>query len=65
MSRTETLAVIASMMMLTPTQAVALPATVTNAAGKVNMTEDEFIAQMKRNGALRDYIASVCRKVMS
>lgn len=59
------LAQLARTMFLTPGQAVALPVTVSCAAGKVGMTEEQFIARMQASSELRRCIADVVRSVMA
>lgn len=54
---------LASKMMLTPAQAVALPTAITCAAGKVGMPESSFISECMRISELSEYVASVCRSV--
>ena len=58
------LVVLARKMMLTPAQAVALPAAIDSAAGKVGFTREAMIAEAFSNPALCEYIASVIRSVM-
>lgn len=65
MERVETLAMLARLAMLTPQQAVALPAVVERAATSMNMTEAAMIETLKSNPAALQYIASVCRQVTS
>lgn len=57
------LVVLAKKMMLTPSQAVALPAVVTSAARECKMSEHQIIFRCFDDGAVREYLASVCRKV--
>lgn len=57
------LAILASKMMLTPDQAVALPAVVERAASDMGMTSRAMMDQCFRNAELREYLATVCRKV--
>jgi len=58
-----TIKVLAKKMMLTAEQAVALPQVITSAAIKSNMSEQQLIHACFDNGAVRDYLASVCRTV--
>lgn len=62
MDRTERLAQIAALMGLTYGQAVALPLAVENAAAKVGMREELFIAELERNAELRAYLKQACVK---
>ncbi|MDH4051597.1 MAG: hypothetical protein OEU93_08460 [Rubrivivax sp.] len=62
MDFSSTLATLASIMMLTPSQAVALPSAVSVSACKLGMSEAEFIGHLQRNGALRSYVAQACRR---
>ena len=65
--RTETmndLVVLAHKMMLTPTQAIAIAGVVDKAADSVGWDRAKMVRTAMRNGELRDYLASVCRKVM-
>jgi rRNA pseudouridine-1189 N-methylase Emg1 (Nep1/Mra1 family) len=55
--------ILAKKMMLTPTQAVALPEVVTSAARECKMSEQQIIQSCYENGAVREYLASICRKV--
>ena len=55
---------LAASMKLEPAHAVALPAVVANAAGKVGMTEAALIAECFANEALRGYLAGICRDVI-
>ena len=56
------LVVLAKKMMLTPSQAVALPAVITSAAKECRMSEHQIIVRCFDDGAVREYLASVCRK---
>lgn len=54
---------LARKMMLTPSQAVALPATVDCAAKSLGMNRQQMILQCVSNNAVCEYLASICRKV--
>jgi hypothetical protein len=55
--------ILAKKMMLTPSQAVALPQVITSAARECKMSEQQIIQSCYENGEVRDYLASICRKV--
>ena len=57
------LVTLAKKMMLTPSQAVALPEVISSAAQKCGMSEAALVASCFDNGQVRDYLASVCRQV--
>lgn len=59
-----TLEVLSHKMMLTPIQAIALPATLDHAANVVGMNREQMIAQCEKNSALCEYLANVCRQVI-
>ena len=63
MSRIDRLASLAIKMMLTPSQAVALPAAVQYTAETMGRSEDWAIGELMANGPAREYVAGVCRKV--
>lgn len=63
MNRTESLAVLARKMMLTFSQAVALPAVIERAALSLEMTEAATIETAMGNSQVCEYLASICRKV--
>lgn len=54
---------LARKMMLTPSQAVALPATIDCAASAMGMNRPQMLMQCVGNPALCEYLASICRKV--
>ncbi len=54
---------LARKMMLTPAQAVALPATIDCAASSLGMNRGQMIVQCFGNPAVCEYLASICRKV--
>lgn len=56
------LTILASKMMLTPIQTIALPATIEVGARKMSMTEDAFMAKVEQIPELREYVASICRR---
>ncbi len=62
MLRIQTLAALAHLMGLAPADAVALPTVITVSAGKVRMSEPDFIAEAIKNAPLRAYLAEVCSK---
>jgi hypothetical protein len=55
--------ILAKKMMLTPNQAIALPEVITSAARECKMSEQQIIQSCYENGEVRDYLASICRKV--
>lgn len=59
--REKTLVTLAAKMMLTPRQAIVLPATIEVAARKCRMDEFDLMAQLMTKTEARDYFASVCR----
>lgn len=59
------LVTLAHKMMLTPRQAIAIAGVVDKAASSVGWDRAKMIQAAMRNGELRSYLASVCRKVMS
>jgi predicted lipoprotein len=59
----QTMAILARKMMLTAAQAVALPATITHAAGKLGFSEDKMVQTCFDNPAVSEYLASICRQV--
>jgi len=59
------LATLARKMMLTPHQAIAIAGVVDRAADSVGWNRAKMIETAMRNGELRSYLASVCRKVMA
>ena len=61
--RIQTLATIARKMMLTASQAIALPAVIERAAAGQGMAESEMLAHCMNNGGVCEYLASICRKV--
>lgn len=60
-ARETSLVTLARKMMLTAKQAIALPTTITVAAGKVGMAEADMIAAALDNTALAQYLANACR----
>lgn len=58
-----TLESVARKMMLTPSQAVALPATIDCAASAMGMSRGQMISECFANPAVCEYLASICRKV--
>jgi len=54
---------VAQMNLLTFEEAAILPTAVTNAASKVNMSEEDFAVSLIGNADLRNYLASACRKI--
>ena len=58
---TARLASLASKMSLT-IEAIALPTVIEVAARKVGMTREAMVAAAEDNGALRDYLAKICRE---
>jgi hypothetical protein len=58
-----TLATLAHKMMLTVTQAVALPAVIDTAAESQNITRDAMISHCTRSSEVCEYLASICRTV--
>lgn len=65
MTRSDSLVSLAALMGLSASGAVALPTAITVAAGKVGMSESEFLFRLHNNAALRAYVAEVCEKVMA
>lgn len=64
-SRETSLVNLARKMMLTAKQTIALPTTITVAAGKVGMNEADMIAAALSNSALCQYLANACRVAMA
>jgi len=60
MNNTAQMVKIASMMKLSPAQAVALPTAVSVASNKMKMTESRFLVELERIGELRDYLKAAC-----
>ena len=61
--RIQTIALIARKMMLTASQAVALPTVLERAASGQGMSESAMMQHCINNAGVREYLASVCRKV--
>lgn len=59
---TRRLAILASKMMLTDLQTIALPAAIEVATRRMSMTEESFITKMEQIPELREYMASLCRR---
>jgi hypothetical protein len=64
-TREASLVTLSSKMMLTVSQAVALPLTIEIAARKVGMSEGQMIDAAMSNGALCQYLANACRVAVS
>lgn len=64
MNKTERMANLAESMLLTPFQAVAIPALIEVCAKHANMSEDDMIAKIERIPELRNYLSTVCKKAM-
>jgi hypothetical protein len=58
------LVALATRMGLSVFGAVALPAAVTVAAGKVGLSEADFVGRMERSAELRAYVAAACEKAV-
>ena len=58
------LVTLAHKMLLTPRQAIAISGVVDKAASCAGWDRARMIQTAMRNGELRSYLASVCRKVM-
>ncbi len=58
-------ATLANKMMLTPNQAVALPAVLDKASASVGMSREALIARCMDDSAVSNYLASVARSVTS
>lgn len=54
---------LASKMMLTPSQAVALPAAIEVVAKTMKASESQAIFALMTNSAAREYVAGICRTV--
>jgi hypothetical protein len=61
---TSQLTMLARKMMLTPSQAVALPQVITQAAAGQQMTEQALVDILMSNSAAAGYVASICRSVV-
>ena len=59
------LSLLASLMNLTASEAVALPAVSDVACAKAGMGRDELVHNCISNCALRDYLASACRTAVA
>lgn len=57
------LSIVARKMMLTASQAVALPSVISKAASGQGMSEDALIDACMNNAGVCQYLASVCRTV--
>ena len=65
MALSYSLASLATLMGLAPHEAIALPETVSCAARKSGMAEGAMVRECLSNDALRDFLAQVCRNVMT
>lgn len=63
-TRENKLVTLARKMMLTPTQAIALPTAITVMATRLEMAEDAAIDTLMSNMAAAQYIAGLCRNAI-
>jgi hypothetical protein len=52
--------ILAKKMMLTPTQAIALPEVITRCAEVGNLTESQFVMRALGDAALREFVREIC-----